>query len=334
MKKITKTSLISLAVAATVAMAPQAASAHASKKAHTHKASKSVKKSSHKVAAAAPVSASDARFRQLEAEIQALRGELGRTRTETKSAVAAVSEKAAAQDAALDAKLIEHAKKTAHNDLLFFRGGFAYQTHPRQNEAFVSNAGVQGALIGAGLGDPYYETNGGKGWYIGAGFDHVLTNDLWGLTDAVSLDGEVMFEYKNFGLTNSTAVNLITLGSGVDLGKPTAIAQSVKAQVTQITIGASPKIKFNGLGDFRPWIIPVGLSINVISPPSSGGTYITPGLLLGVGGEYRIWESLWAGVDFRYNFTGGDINYTSNKGLLKSTSADGLTAGGYIGFGF
>ena len=332
MNKMTKTGLISLAVAATMAMAPQVAFAHKAKKAHTHK--KAAATHHHAAAAPSASSSSDARFRQLEAEIQALRSELGRTRSETKSAVASVSEKAAAQDAALDAKLIEHEKKTAHNDLLFFRGGFASQTHPRQNEAFVSNAGVQSALIGAHLGDPYYEKNQGNGWYIGAGFDHVLTDNVWGLTDAVSVDGEVMFEYKNFGLTNSTAVNLITLGSGVDLGKPTAVAQSIKAQVTQITIGASPKIKFNGLGDFRPWIIPAGLSINVISPPSSGGTYITPGLLLGVGGEYRIWESLWAGVDFRYNFTGGDINYTSNKGLLKSTSADGLTAGGYLGFGF
>jgi len=332
MKKITKTSLISLAVAAAVAAAPQVAFAHKAKKAHTHTAKKS---SGHRAVAVSSGSSTDAKLQRLEAEIQALRGELNRTRTETKSAVASVSQKSDAQDAALEAKLVEQEKhEKTHHDLLFFRGGFASQTHPRQNEAFVSNAGVQGALIGAGLGDPYYEKNQGNGWYIGAGFDHRLTDNLWGLSDAAALDGEVMFEYKNFGTTNSTAVNLITLGSGVDLGKPTAIAQSVKAQVTQITIAASPKIKFNNLGDFRPWIIPAGLSINVISPPSSGGTYITPGLMLGVGGEYRLWESLWAGVDFRYNFTGGDINYTSNKGLLKSTSADGLTAGGYLGFGF
>jgi hypothetical protein len=105
-------------------------------------------------------------------------------------------------------------------------------------------------------------------------------------------------------------------------------------QITQLTITASPKIKFNQFGDFRPWIIPFGLSINVISPPSSGVTVLNPGLMLGLGGEYRLWESLWAGVDFRYNFTGGDLSYNSASGKFKGMSTDGLTAGGYLGFGF
>ena len=34
---------------------------------------------------------------------------------------------------------------------------------------------------------------------------------------------------------------------------------------------------------------------------------LNPGLMLGTGLEYRIWKNLWAGVDFRYNFTGGDF---------------------------
>jgi hypothetical protein len=328
MKTITKTSLISLAVAAAFAAAPQAAFAHKAKKAHTHK-----KAAVHH--AAAPVSSTDAKLRQLEAEIQALRGELGRTRTETKSAVAAVAEKANAQDAALEARLIEDEKhEKTHHDLLFFRGGYASMTHPRNDELLTGNTTLNGLL---GTGDH----NQGNGWYIGAGFDHRLTDNLWGLTDMAALDGEVMFQYLNFGQSTNTlvsvypapAANILTATAANPLGKP--LAGRITNQITQFTLTASPKIKFNNLGDFRPWIIPVGLSINVISPPSSGVTVLNPGLMLGVGGEYRLWESLWAGIDFRYNFTGGDLAYASVGGVkLKGTSTDGLTAGGYLGFGF
>jgi hypothetical protein len=318
MKNFTKASLVSIAVAAVVA-APQTAFAHKAKKAHHHYAP-----------AAAPVSSTDARLRQMEAEIQALRSELGRTRTETKSAVAAVSEQTAAHEAAIDAKLVEHDKhEKTHKDLLFFRGGYAAMTHNRGNELLTNNA----ALNGLGIQN---ESNNGSGWYIGAGFDHRLTDDMWGLTDIASLDGEVMFEYMNFGTSTNTLVAAAStaVGAAGTLG-------TIKNQITQFTLTASPKIKFNQMGDFRPWIIPFGLSVNVISPPSSGVTVLNPGLMLGVGGEYRIWESLWAGVDFRYNFTGNDLNYSNVRGLagapavrMRGVSTDGLTAGGYIGFGF
>jgi hypothetical protein len=145
-----------------------------------------------------------------------------------------------------------------------------------------------------------------------------------------------MFEYMNFGTSTNTLVAAAStaVGAAGTLG-------TIKNQITQFTLTASPKIKFNQMGDFRPWIIPFGLSVNVISPPSSGVTVLNPGLMLGVGGEYRIWESLWAGVDFRYNFTGNDLNYSNVRGLagapavrMRGVSTDGLTAGGYIGFGF
>jgi hypothetical protein len=261
----------------------------------------------------------------MEAEIQALRGELGRTRVETKSAVSAVAQKADAQDAAVEARLVEQEKhEKSHHDLLFFRGGYASMTHPRNDE-----------LLTGGTPSPYGPVatshNQGNGWYIGAGFDHRLTDDLWGLTDMAALDGEVMFQYMNFGTSTNGLVNFVASNLIVP-GK-------VTNQVTQLTLTASPKIKFNLLdGNFRPWVIPFGLSINVISPPSSGVTVLNPGLQLGLGGEYRLWESLWAGVDFRYNFTGNDLNYSYNtlggKTVLKGMSTDGLTAGGYLGFGF
>ena len=55
--------------------------------------------------------------------------------------------------------------------------------------------------------------------------------------------------------------------------------------------------------------------------------------MLGTGIEYRVWKDLWVGTDFRYQFTGGDLNYKTNVGnitLLQNTPTQGLTAGGYI----
>ena len=321
MKTITKTSLITLAVAAAVAVAPQAAFAHKTGKTHTH--AKAVRSSSH--AAAAPaVSSNDARFRALESEIQALRGELGRTRAETKSAVSAVAQKADAQEAALDAKLVEHDKhEKTHKDLLFFRGGYASMAHNRNDEVLVGNQTVT-------TPDSH---NGGAGWYIGAGLDHRLTNDLWGLTDLIALDGEIMVQYMNFGESKNTLVSIYPGASA-----PGAFG-IMKNQVTQFTLAASPKLKFNTGTIFTPWIIPFGLSFNVISPPSSGVTVLNPGLMLGVGGEVDVWKAIVAGVDFRYNFTGGDLAYNNvltngQQVRVKGMSTDGLTAGGYFGFKF
>ncbi len=317
MKKITKTSLISLAVAATVAAAPQAAFAHKAKKAHTHPAAKS--------SAAAPAYSTESRLRQMEAEIQALRGELSRTRTETKSAVAAVSEKAAAQDAAVEAKLVEHeAKSNDGKSTIFFRGGYASMTHPRNDELLTGGNPPGGPLGGV-------SHNQGNGWYIGAGFDHRVTNDLWGMTEMAALDAELMVEYKNFGESTNSLVNWVA-------GNAVGVPGKVTNQITQLTISASPKIKFNTGTIFTPWIIPFGLSINVISPPSSGVTVLNPGLMLGVGGEAELMKAIVAGVDFRYNFTGGDLSYSYNTPVgttvLKGMSTDGLTAGGYLGFKF
>jgi len=76
----------------------------------------------------------------------------------------------------------------------------------------------------------------------------------------------------------------------------------------------------------------------VISPPSSGVTVLNPGLMLGTGLEYRVWKELWVGADFRYNFTGGDLDYKAKlpngTTVYNKTNTDGLTAGAYIGFGF
>jgi outer membrane protein W len=94
-----------------------------------------------------------------------------------------------------------------------------------------------------------------------------------------------------------------------------------------LRISASPKIKFMKGSKFRPWVIPVGFTFNIISPPSQANTIteLKPGMNFGTGMDYNIWKSLYVGADVRYFLA------TSS---LDGTNVNGLTAGGQLGFGF
>ncbi len=314
MKTTQKTTGIAAIITAAVAVAGLAPQSAMAAEKHHHSAAKASVSSSS-------ASSIERRLQQMEAEMQALRSDLSKARSDARTA----SEKVDATQQQVEQQLAEEkAHEDSHHDLLFFRGGYAALSHNRQNELLTSN-NVLSPLAGN------VPDSNGAGWYVGAGFDHRLTDDVWGLTDIAAVDGEVMFQYMNYGSTTNAFVSSQLAGLGLPGG--------IKAQVTQFTLSASPKIKFNLMdGALRPWIIPFGLSINVVSPPSSGVTVLNPGLMLGTGVEYQIWKSLWAGVDFRYNFTGGDLQskYTAPGGttILNKTDTDGLTTGAYLGFGF
>jgi len=259
----------------------------------------------------------DARIANLETEVGDLRAQLA-TQKQASDAMEAKEAQLETQVAA------EAAKENAKNDMVFFRGGFASLTENRHNELLTSDQAFNANGFGSNSGN-------GNGWYVGAGFDHRLTDDLWGATDLVAVDAELMFNYQNYGQSyNAFVSNTLSVASGYPV--------KATAQITQLTLSASPKVKFNLMdGNFRPWVVPFGLAINVVSPPSSGVTVLNPGLMLGTGAEYRIWKDLWAGVDFRYQFTGGDLNYRipyGNGAELNQTPTQGLMAGGYIGVGF
>ena len=325
-KKSMSMAAVVTAGAMLASLTPQASMA-ASKKA------RSAKHARASTSYASEASATERRLRALENEIDSLRAELNRARSETKTQGQAAVERVEAKQQQIEQELAEAKEhEETHHDLLFFRGGYAKMEHARSNELLLDNN-----IIGS-TSDP----KDGEGWYVGAGFDHRLTDDLWGLTDMAAVDGEVMFEYKNFGTSHNALVDAAgtTLTSLSGLGGTPGVGGGVtviKNQLTQFTLTASPKIKFNNLGDFRPWIIPFGLAIHVISPPSSGVTVLNPGLMLGTGAEYKIWKDLYAGLDFRYHFTGDDLDYRTKVGnmtVLNKTDIDGLTAGAYLGFGF
>lgn len=290
----------------------------------------------HTTSLSARESSLEARLNAMEAEMQALRSELAAAKADTAQQVQQTEQKIEAtqqQQLQTEQRIAEAEKEEKHGkSLLFFRGGFTHAEHGRNNELLINNSTLNA------LGATTYATpNNGDGWYVGAGFDHDLTDNLWGLTDAVEVDGEVMFQYMNFGTSENALVEAAT--GTILTGDATTSGLRIRNQLTQLMITASPKLKFPLLdGNLRPWIIPAGLSISVISPPSSGVTVLNPGIMIGTGVEYRIWESLWAGVDFRYNWAGGDFSYRSRlpngHTVLNATNIDGLMTGAYLGFGF
>jgi hypothetical protein len=312
MKLLKKNMMLTAGVGLTVAtLAPQVTMAHnTATNAHKHTTStRALVRADER-----HLARDDARISNLEAEVNELRSQLSAQKTS--------GEQMESKQQQLETQVAaEAAKEEEKNNLVFFRGGFAQLAQKRGNELLV-NSNLNGD-------NSSYNQDG---WYVGAGMDFRASDDLFGLTDLVALDAELFFQYQNYGTATNGLVN--SYASSV-VGVPL----TVENQVTMFTLAASPKFKFNLLeGNFRPWIAPVGLAIQVVSPPSSGVTVLNPALMLGTGLEYRIWKDIWLGTDFRYQFGGGDLQYSARTAdgvsVLNSTTTNGLQAGGYIGIGF
>ncbi len=258
----------------------------------------------------------------LEAQLRVLQDEVANLRAQVRASVPAAavvsadSQKIQELDAWVASVKADHGKHEHHekhhgndDNLIFFRGGFARNDSKRND-----------ILSGGALGEG--KTNQ-DGYYIGAGFDFGLTDNVWGLADKTDIMAELMFDYRNFGERNLPAAPLATVATSALTGKATLVPGTVA--VSQFTLGASPKIKFLKGSAFRPWIIPFGLTVNVISPPSNGVTVLNPGMQFGTGAEYAIWKAIKVGADFRYNLTGRSVD---------GVNTNGLTAGGYLGIGF
>jgi opacity protein-like surface antigen len=92
-----------------------------------------------------------------------------------------------------------------------------------------------------------------------------------------------------------------------------------------LRVSAAPKIKFMGGSKLRPWIIPLGIDFNIISPPSDAVTVLNTGMQFGAGIDYDLFAGIVAGLDGRYHWTPDDID---------GIDTDGFTLGGSIGFRF
>lgn len=241
-------------------------------------------------------------IRMMEQQLQTIRNELNQVKSNTvqnEQKVRVLQQSSATQSTA----------SGGGKHMVFFRGGYARSNNQRNGVSIQSVVAPVGAQQQADK-DAYY---------IGAGFDFNLTDNVWDLMPGTSVFAELMFEYKQFGRVSGNALaNAPTQLAGGGLN-PKGVT------VDMFTLTASPKIKFLEGNRFRPWIIPAGLAIHVISPPSESITVLTPGVMFAAGADYNIWKSIFLGVDARYQLTSGRVD---------GVKVDGFTAGGYLGIGF
>ena len=187
-------------------------------------------------------------------------------------------------------------------NMVFYRGGFTHLSSNRANEVFTDVNGANG------------RNDNNVGWYAGAGIDFLLSKDAWGAMDKTWAAGELGVQFSRLA-SNTVRNNTSALLAGANNGK---------TQLTMVTIDVSPKIKFREGEAFRPWIIPVGLDIHVISPPSNATQYLDIGLQFGAGAEYQVWKAFKVGMDARFHLAAGMTNTTNNY----------FTVGPYVGVSF
>ncbi|HEY8034089.1 MAG TPA: porin family protein [Methylobacter sp.] len=255
----------------------------------------------------------------LEAQLQAMQAELASLKAQAnRPASSAEAGKIQELDQWMaSVKSAPKASKREEDHMLFFRGGYGHTNAQRGGTLDPTSFGAlsnQNGLVNGPISDK-------DSWYFGAGFDFSLDQNLFGLMDNTEVIGELMFDYKQLGERKQNGLNAAaTTAEGLPIP-----ANTQTATVNQLTLAASPKIKFMKGNKFRPWLIPVGFEINVISPPSNAITVLNPGMQFGVGADYKIWKDLYVGADARYH---------QSLGNMDGVRTDGVTAGGYLGIGF
>lgn len=254
----------------------------------------------------------------LEAQMQAMQAELSRLKAAASRPSADAGKVQELDQWMNSVKSAPKESKRSKDNMVFFRGGFAHMNRGR-NDLLTGGQTV----LNSGTTDK-------SGYDLGAGFDFSLNDNLFGLMDNTEVLAELMFEYKNYDKRSAQATVLgsnalcattflagsNTNATGADCGKVT---------VSQFTLSAAPKVKFMKGSALRPWVIPVGLAMHVISPPSNGVTVFNPGAMFALGADYKIWKDIYVGADARYHWTANNAD---------GVNTDGYTAGGYLGLGF
>ncbi|MCX7096526.1 MAG: porin family protein [Methylococcales bacterium] len=261
----------------------------------------------------------------LEAQLQALQAEVISLREQAnRPAASADSEKVQELDAWMTSVKSEPVKAKEKNNMVFFRGGYSHNNHGRGGTLDPTYLPIAGGISnpnGLAVG----EIADQDAWYFGAGFDFSLNDDLFGLMDGTEVLAELMFDYKELGTKQANGLSPQEVAVVNSLGFNLPPANSETATVNQLSLAASPKIKFLKGHAFRPWLIPIGFELSIISPPSDAITVLTPGMQFGLGADYKIWNNLYVGADARYHYAPGDVD---------GVNPNGVTAGGYLGIGF
>ncbi|WP_341327520.1 porin family protein [Methylotuvimicrobium sp. KM2] len=272
-------------------------------------------------ALAAPTASADARVEALEAQVnqmsqmlQEMQGELNRVRDAASRSASENTAKVQELDQWVASVKSAPAAEQAKDHTFSVRGGW-YR--------FNQNRGDSVQTLGTGYGEDLLTSETDQdAFYYGGAIDFNVNNDLFGLMDHTSFALELGVEYTEIKDERRNGLNpALTLLSG---GAVPANTQET-VTVNMIRLSAAPKIKFMHGSKFRPWLIPVGLDMNIISPPSDAITVLNTGMQFGIGAEYEIWNGIVLGADSRYHHTFDDID---------GVDTDGFTLGGSLGFKF
>jgi opacity protein-like surface antigen len=309
MKKKTNARLIVAAVSMLVAgsLVTSDAMAHKRHKRHSHKRHHATRThSSGSYSSYSSSSETNSKVDALEAQMRAMQDELSALRANGSPAAGSAD---AAKVQELDAWMQDAKSKPARpkDNMVFFRGAFA-----RNDQAPIATTSNGTCAAGAGGKGVGCTSSDKDGWSFGAGFDFSLDDNLFGMMDNTEVLAELMFDYNEFGTFKSTVTG----------GQVNNTTESF------LRLTAAPKIKFMKGSKLRPWIIPAGFTLNVLSPPAQlqAISHLMPAMHFGGGVDYNIWKNIYVGADVRYN-------WAFNK-LDSSTNVNGFTAGGYLGIGF
>lgn len=198
-------------------------------------------------------------------------------------------------------------------NMVVFKGGFMRLDSDRSDALFTDARNP----LGAGL------NNSQNGWYVGAWLDQGLTKDAWGVMKGTWVVGEIGLQFNRISSKVVTNTGNVGVG-GTPAGLQVTSTNPSLQQLTMVTIDIAPKLKFMEGSDFRPWLIPVGLDIHVISPPSNQTQYLDMGVQFGAGFEYAVWKAIRLGMDARYHLTANMTNTTNSY----------MQVGPYVGIAF
>lgn len=199
-------------------------------------------------------------------------------------------------------------------NMIAFKGGFMRLNSDRADNLFTDARNP----LGAGLNDNQ------NGWYVGAWLDLAMSKDAWGMMNGTWAVGEIGLQFNRIASKVVTNTGNIGVGTTPPAGLQVTSTTPSRQQLTMVTIDIAPKLKFMEGNAFRPWLIPVGLDIHVISPPSNQTQYLDVGVQFGAGFEWQVWRAFKLGMDARYHLTANMTN----------TSNSYMQVGPYVGIAF
>lgn len=260
-------------------------------------------------ATAKKTQALELQVKQMAAMMEAMQVELSRVKAAAADATSVNSAKVQELDQWMASVKSAPVHVATKDHLFSVRGGWMQ---------FDDNRGSTAGFNGSGIGqDVLTSDTDDDAFYFGGAIDFNMNNDLFGLIDDTSFGIELGIEYAELTDNKINGLQSVIAGAGTDIQQ--------RVTVNQLRISASPKIKFMHGSKFRPWIIPVGLDLNIISPPSDAVTVLNTGMQFGGGAEYEVFDGIVLGADARYHHSLDDID---------GVDTDGFTLGGSVGFKF